>query len=60
MDPFLTVGVLVSALMHASWNAVVKGAEDGLVTQAAVVLGGALYAVPFLFGVPFPNAEAWM
>ena len=46
--------------MHASWNAVVKGAEDGLVTQAAVVLGGALYAVPFLFGVPFPNAEAWM
>ncbi len=46
--------------MHASWNAVVKGAEDGLVTQAAVVLGGAVYAVPFLFVVPFPNAEAWM
>ena len=60
MDPFVTVVVLVSALMHASWNAVVKGAEDGLLTQAAVVLGGALYAVPFLFGVPFPNAEAWM
>ena len=60
MDPLVTVVVLVSALMQASWNAVVKGAEDSLVTQAAVVLGGALYAVPFVFGVPFPNAEAWM
>tara|TARA_Y100000766_G_scaffold266464_1_gene260828 strand:- start:727 stop:1566 length:840 start_codon:yes stop_codon:yes gene_type:complete len=60
MDPFVTAVVLVSSLMHATWNAVVKGAEDGLVTQAAVVLGGALYAIPFLFGVPFPNAEAWI
>ncbi len=60
MDPFVTAVVLVSALMHASWNAIVKGAEDGLVTQAAVVLGGAVYAVPFLSVVPFPDAEAWI
>lgn len=60
MDPLVTAVVLVSALMHASWNAVVKGAQDGLVTQAAVVLGGAAYAAPFLFVVPFPNAEAWV
>ena len=58
--PFVIVVVLVSALMHASWNAVVKGAEEGLVTQADVVLGGALYAVPSMFEVPFPNAEACM
>ena len=44
--PFVIVVVLISALMHASWNAVVKGAEEGLVTQADVVLGGALYAYP--------------
>jgi len=60
MDPSVTAVVLVSALMHAGWNAVVKGARDSLVTQAAVVIGGALYALPFLFVVPFPNAEAWV
>ena len=59
MEPTVTVVVLVSALMHAAWNAVVKGGEDALVTQAAVVIGGAFFAVPFLFFVPFPNPEAW-
>ena len=59
MDPTVTAVVLLSALMHASWNAFVKGAADGLVTQAAIVAGAAAYAVPFLFFVPFPNAEAW-
>ena len=58
MGPTITVVVLVSALMHAAWNAVVKGGEDALVTQAVVVVGGALLAVLFLFFVPFPDPEA--
>jgi hypothetical protein len=45
--PSITVIVLVSALMHAAWNAVIKGGEDALVTQAAVVVGGAFFFVPF-------------
>jgi hypothetical protein len=60
MKPTVTLIVLLSALMHASWNAVVKGAKDGLVTQGAVVLGGAVYAIPLLFFVPFPSGEAWI
>jgi len=60
MEPTVTAVVLVSALMHAAWNAVVKGGEDALVTQAAVVAGGAFFALPFLFFVPFPNNEAWL
>ena len=58
MEPIVTVVVLVSALIHAAWNAMVKGEEDALETQAAVVVGGAFFAVPFLFFVPFPNPEA--
>ena len=38
----------------------VKGTKDGLVTQGAVVLGGAVYAIPLLFFVPFPSNEAWI
>ena len=58
MEPIVIVVVLVSALIHAAWNAMVKGEEDALETQAAVVVGGAFFAVPFLFFVPFPNPEA--
>ena len=45
--------------MHAAWNAVVKGGEDAPVTQAAVVVGGAFFDVPFIFFVPFPNQANW-
>lgn len=60
MEPTVTLIVLLSALMHASWNAVVEGVKDGLVTQGAVVLGGAVYAIPLLFFVPFPSGETWI
>lgn len=60
MDPTVTLVVLASALMHACWNAVVKGSADGLATQGWVVLGGAAYALPLLPFVPFPTGEAWL
>ena len=53
MEPTVTVVVLVTALIHAAWNAVVKGEEDALVTQATVVVGGAFFAVPFSFFCSF-------
>ena len=54
MEPTVTLIVLLSALMHASWIAMVKGAKDGLVTQGAIVLGGAVYAITLLFFYPLP------
>ena len=42
MEPNVTFIFLLAALMHASWNAVVKVAKGGLVTQGAVGLGGAV------------------
>ena len=59
MDPIVVTVILASAVMHAVWNAMVKGGADGLVVQTAVVCGGALLAVPFLFLVPFPPPEVW-
>jgi hypothetical protein len=40
--------------MYANWNAGIKGAKDGLVTQGAIVLGGAIYAKSALLFVLLP------
>ncbi len=48
--------VLLAAALHATWNALVKGASDKLVSMTAVVIGHvpfALLALPF---VPLPDA----
>ena len=48
--------VLLAAALHATWNALVKGASDKLISMTAVVLGHvpfALLALPF---VPLPDA----
>ena len=58
--------VLTAAVIHAAWNAVVKGSSDGRITFGLMMIGHAVPAVlvlPFLPAV-FPNAEAlpymWM
>ena len=51
--------VLFAAALHATWNALVKGASDKLVSMTAVVLGHvpfALLALPF---VPLPDAASF-
>lgn len=51
--------VLCAAVMHASWNAVVKNAADSLVMQAVIILTAAVIALPFAFALPFPGLETW-
>jgi drug/metabolite transporter (DMT)-like permease len=53
------VAVLAAAMLHAVWNAVVKGGDDKHLGMTAVVLGHlpiTLAALPF---VPLPPREAW-
>lgn len=60
MSPLALVLVLSAAVMHASWNALVKGAADRAVTLAAVasmhVIGGLLLIV---VSAP-PSAISWV
>ncbi len=52
------VAVMGAALLHASWNALIKGGADKRVSMAAVMLGHiplALAALPF---VPLPATES--
>lgn len=57
----ITLAVLAAGLLHAGWNALVKGAPGGepMLDTASVVAGScacALLALPF---VPLPDPAAW-
>lgn len=55
----VSMAVLLAALLHAGWNAMIKGGGDVLHDTAGIVLGAMLIALPFLFVVPLPAPAAW-
>jgi drug/metabolite transporter (DMT)-like permease len=55
----ITLAVLLAALLHASWNAMIKGGSDVLLDTATIVAGAGLVALPFLFVVPLPAPASW-
>jgi len=55
----VSAAVLLAALLHASWNAMIKGGGDVLHDTAGIVVGAMLIGLPFLFVVPVPPAAAW-
>jgi phosphonate utilization associated putative membrane protein len=55
----LVLAVLFGALLHASWNALIKSGGDKALDTALVHLAGSLVALPLLLWVGLPRAEAW-
>lgn len=49
------LAVILAALLHATWNAVVKGGPDKHVSMAAVVMGHLPFALAVLPFVPAPT-----
>ena len=58
-DGFTIALVLLAALLHASWNALVKSGGDPFVNIAVVTATGGIAAIPFLFVYPLPSGETW-
>ena len=56
MEPLAVMLVLAAAVMHATWNAMVKVDDDRLMTMAVVISTTGLFA-PFFFliGPPAPR-----
>ena len=56
------LAVLGAAVLHAVWNAMVKGGSDKLLGMAGVMLGHVPFALASLLFVPLPAAGAlpWM
>lgn len=59
MDLNIAGLVLLAALMHASWNALVKAKADSLIMMGLVTGGSGLLALAALPFLPLPAAEAW-
>jgi drug/metabolite transporter (DMT)-like permease len=55
----VTFAVLAAALLHASWNAMIKAGGDPLFDTALVALAGTLVALPLTLFVEPPERAAW-
>jgi drug/metabolite transporter (DMT)-like permease len=54
--------VLFAAVLHAAWNAMVKGSSDKLLSTVMVTTGSGLIAAPLLLftGLPPPASWIWL
>ena len=59
MSLFVIALVLGAAVMHASWNAILRGGEDRLWSMTVMCAVSAAAALPFLFLVPPPAPASW-
>jgi drug/metabolite transporter (DMT)-like permease len=59
LTPIATALVLLAALLHASWNAVLRGGRDRLWSMSVMCLGIGLPALAALPFVPRPAAASW-
>ncbi len=51
--------VLLAAVLHASWNAVVKSSGDRFLSFTAIRGTGSFFGLLLAAFVPFPDASAW-
>ena len=59
MSSGVVLAVLLGALLHAAWNALVKSAGDPPLDLALLLLMGALVALPLLALAGAPSPAAW-
>lgn len=59
MTPLVFCVVLGAAVLHASWNALIKHGGDPFLRLAIVNLTGSVICLPFLFVLAPPVAAAW-
>jgi drug/metabolite transporter (DMT)-like permease len=55
----ILLAVLAGALLHASWNALIKWEPDKLAASAAIAVGAGIVALPIALMSPLPLAPSW-
>jgi drug/metabolite transporter (DMT)-like permease len=55
----VTLAVLGAALLHASWNALLKSSTDKQLDTVAISVGAGIVGVAVAVWLPFPAREAW-
>ncbi|MGB3416145.1 MAG: EamA family transporter [Mesorhizobium sp.] len=59
MTPFVFTVVLAAAIMHATWNALIKVRADRFASISLTTFGMACTALPVIPFVAFPSAAVW-
>jgi drug/metabolite transporter (DMT)-like permease len=59
MSTLVFIAVIGAALLHASWNAMIKGGADKRVSMGALVLGHIPIAIVAIAFVPMPEIASW-
>ena len=59
MNTPVVILVLLAALLHASWNALLKSSGDRLGSLSMMTIGAGLGALPLILLTPLPQAAAW-
>jgi drug/metabolite transporter (DMT)-like permease len=59
MSPLVTALVLGAALLHASWNAIIKSSRDVMLDTALVACGASILSLPLVAAVPLPARASW-
>jgi drug/metabolite transporter (DMT)-like permease len=59
MTPVIIAAVLGAAVLHASWNAVLRGRADRLWSITLMCLMSAVIAVPLVVVLPAPAIASW-
>ncbi len=59
MTTTVFIAVIAAALLHAVWNAIVKGGNDKRLNMTALVLGSIPISIIVLIIFPFPEMESW-
>lgn len=59
MSTLVFLAVMAAALLHAAWNALVKGSEDPYLGMTALLLGNMPVAALALVWAPAPDAASW-
>lgn len=59
LDPIVALLVLMAAVMHASWNALVKAGGDKTAMQVVVIVVSGLPAIAAIPFFPLPDPTSW-
>jgi drug/metabolite transporter (DMT)-like permease len=59
LTSFVLAAVLFGALIHATWNALIKAQADKFAASALVAVGAGVVALPVMAALPAPPPAAW-
>jgi drug/metabolite transporter (DMT)-like permease len=60
MSIFVFISVMVAALLHAAWNALVKNGEDKQAGMLLLTLGHAFFGLCLIPFFPIPTGQVWL